>query len=61
MDNSKIIALNEKRKALHVDYNKVVVEYTNIKEQYIDALSKIGDQIHAVDAEIRRLRTPVEE
>lgn len=60
-NNQQIAALNEKRKTLHEEYNKVAVEYTKFKDQYIETLSEIGCQIHAVDVEIRMLRTPVEE
>ncbi|MEN6553358.1 MAG: hypothetical protein ABFC34_10805 [Methanobacterium sp.] len=61
MKNEEIAALNEERKELHLEYNKVVVEYLKFKDQYISKMSGLGEKIHIVDAKLKRLRTPVEE
>jgi len=61
MKNQEIVALNEERKELHLEYNKLVREYLEFKDQYIGKMSGLGEKIHIVDAKLKSLRTPVED
>ncbi len=61
MDKSKLKSLIEQKSKLNEDYRLVAIEKVTADDKFNAELARISGLIYGVDAEIRRLRTPVGE
>lgn len=59
MDKTKIATLNNHLKTLQEKYKAVVIDYLTLKDEHLEKMHELSNEIHATEGEIRRLRMPV--